>query len=138
MAENCSSLCCSKTKKTVVTGNIPLTPDQIGFLKNALVETVDNNRGTCRRLRTKGVVVGGKTGTAQVVRLTDELKGLKDDEIPYRFRDHGWMAAIAEKDGKRYAIATLVEHGLHGGSGAGPITKALYRLSFLRQSASEA
>lgn len=114
-----------KDEKTVVQGNIPLNAEQLARLERALVETVDNDRGTCRRLRTKGVIVGGKTGTAQVVRLTDELKGLKDDDIPYKFRDHGWMAAIAEKDGKRFAIAALVEHGLHGGSGAGPVVKAV-------------
>ncbi|EGB15778.1 penicillin-binding protein 2 [Pseudodesulfovibrio mercurii] len=114
-----------KDEKTVVQADIPLRPDQIEFLHQALVDTVEDPHGTCRRIRTKGVVVGGKTGTAQVVRLTDELKELKDDQIPYRFRDHAWMAAIAEKDGRRFAIACLVEHGLHGGSGAGPIIKAV-------------
>ncbi|XXJ18237.1 penicillin-binding protein 2 [Desulfovibrio caledoniensis] len=120
-----------KDEKTVVQADIPLRPDQIGLLRQALVDTVDDPHGTCRRIRTKGVVVGGKTGTAQVVRLTDELKALKDDQIPYRFRDHAWMAAIAEKDGRRFAIACLVEHGLHGGSGAGPIIKAVIDYLFL-------
>ncbi|WP_319582417.1 penicillin-binding protein 2 [uncultured Pseudodesulfovibrio sp.] len=114
-----------KDEKTVVQANIPLRPDQIELLRQALVDTVETPHGTCRRIRTKGVTVGGKTGTAQVVRLTDELKELKDDQIPYKFRDHAWMAAIAEKDGHRFAIACLVEHGLHGGSGAGPIVKAV-------------
>ena len=53
------------------------------------------------------------------------------DEIPYKFRDHGWMAAIAEKDGRRFAIACLVEHGLHGASGAGPVVKAVIDYLFL-------
>jgi penicillin-binding protein 2 len=114
-----------KDEKTVVQADIPLRPGQLELLHQALVDTVQTPHGTCRRIRTKGVTVGGKTGTAQVVRLTDELKALKDDEIPYRFRDHAWMAAIAEKDGRRFAIACLVEHGLHGGSGAGPIVKAV-------------
>ncbi|BDQ34481.1 penicillin-binding protein 2 [Pseudodesulfovibrio portus] len=114
-----------KDAKTEVQAEVPLTPDQLERIKRALVQTVVDDHGTCRRLRTKDVTVGGKTGTAQVVRLTDELKELKDHEIPYRFRDHAWMAAIAEKDGKRFAIAALVEHGLHGGSGAGPVVKAV-------------
>jgi penicillin-binding protein 2 len=120
-----------KDEKTVVQSDIPLRPDQIELLRRALVDTVETPHGTCRRIRTKGVTVGGKTGTAQVVRLTDELKELKDDQIPYRFRDHAWMAAIAEKDGRRFAIACLVEHGLHGGSGAGPIVKAVIDYLFL-------
>jgi penicillin-binding protein 2 len=120
-----------KDEKAVVQGEIPLAPEQLERLHRALVQTVDDDRGTCRRLRTKGVMVGGKTGTAQVVRLTDKLKELKDDEIPYKFRDHAWMAAIAEKDGRRFAIAALVEHGLHGGSGAGPVVKAVIDYLFL-------
>ncbi|MCJ2165429.1 MULTISPECIES: penicillin-binding protein 2 [unclassified Pseudodesulfovibrio] len=120
-----------KDEKTVVQAEIPLDQGQIERLRRALVETVNDAHGTCRRIRTKDVVVGGKTGTAQVVRLTDELKELKDDQIPYKFRDHAWMAAIAEKDGRRFAIAVLVEHGLHGGSGAGPIVKAVIDYLFL-------
>ncbi|MGE4421730.1 MAG: penicillin-binding protein 2 [Pseudodesulfovibrio sp.] len=120
-----------KDEKTVVQSDIPLRPDQMELLRQALVDTVEDPHGTCRRIRTKGVIVGGKTGTAQVVRLTDELKELKDEQIPYKFRDHAWMAAIAEKDGRRFAIACLVEHGLHGGSGAGPIVKAVIDYLFM-------
>lgn len=120
-----------KDESPVVQGEIPLAPEKLELLHQALIQTVEDDHGTCRRIRTKGVTVGGKTGTAQVVRLTDELKDLKDDEIPYRFRDHGWMAAIAEKDGRRFAIACLVEHGLHGGSGAGPVVKAVIDYLFL-------
>lgn len=114
-----------KDESIQVQGHIPLNKQQLALLEKALIRTVDDPHGTCRRIRTKGVAVGGKTGTAQVVRLTDELKELKDDQIPYRFRDHAWMAAIAEKGDKRFAIAVLVEHGLHGGSGAGPVVKAV-------------
>jgi penicillin-binding protein 2 len=64
------------------------------------------------------------------VRLTDELKKLKDKDIPYKYRDHAWMCAYAEKGDRRYAIAALVEHGLHGGSGAGPVVKAVIEYLF--------
>ena len=119
-----------KDAEPVVQGRLPLNPEQLEIIRNAMVQTVDNPRGTARRLRMRGAVIGGKTGTAQVVRLTDKLKGMKDEDIPYKFRDHAWMASFGEKDGKKYVVVTMVEHGLHGGSGAGPVCKAVYRLLF--------
>ncbi|MFW5500243.1 MULTISPECIES: penicillin-binding protein 2 [unclassified Maridesulfovibrio] len=111
-------------------GLLPLTDQQRELIRKAMIATVDGSRGTARRLRMKGVVVGGKTGTAQVVKLTDELKKMKDEDIPYKYRDHAWMASFAEKGDQRYVVVCMVEHGLHGGSGAGPIVKAIYDYIF--------
>ncbi|NDV27026.1 penicillin-binding protein 2 [Desulfovibrio sp. JC010] len=107
-------------------GVLPLTDAKRELIRKAMIATVDKPRGTARRLRMKGVVVGGKTGTAQVVKLTDELKKMKDEDIPYKYRDHAWMASFAEKGTERYVVVCMVEHGLHGSSGAGPIVKAIY------------
>lgn len=112
-------------------GRLPVADWVRAFVRKSMINTVEDPRGTCRRIRTKGVVAGAKTGTAQVVRLTDELKALKDEEIPYRFRDHAWMAGFAQKDDKRYSIVVMVEHGLHGGSGAGPVVKSIIRHLFV-------
>lgn len=119
-----------KDDKPEVLRFVPLTKEKLGLIHEAMVKTVVGRHGTAWRLRTKDVTVGGKTGTAQVVRLTDELKKLKDKDIPYKYRDHAWMAAFAEKDGRRFAIAALVEHGLHGSSGAGPVVKAVIEYLF--------
>ncbi len=112
-------------------GRLPITDAQRELIRKAMIQTVDSPRGTARRLRTKGVVIGGKTGTAQVVKLTDELKKMKDEDIPYKYRDHAWMASFAEKDGQRYVVVCMVEHGLHGSSGAGPVVKTIYNHLFL-------
>ncbi|XPV76115.1 MAG: penicillin-binding protein 2 [Desulfovibrio sp.] len=112
---------------------IALTPREREIIISAMIETVNSPRGTCRRIRTKNVVAGAKTGTAQVVRLTDELKAMKDHEIPYKFRDHAWMAGFAEQGDKKYAMVAMVEHGLHGGSGAGPLLKEAIHYLFPKQ-----
>lgn len=113
-----------------VQATIPLTPEHAAMIKRAMVATVEDPHGTCRRALTPGVVVGAKTGTAQVVRLTDELKRMGDN-VPYKYRDHAWMAGFGEKGGRRFVVVAMVEHGLHGASGAGPAVKAMLDALFL-------
>lgn len=48
-----------------------------------------------------------------------------------KYRDHAWMAGFGEKDGRRFVVVAMVEHGLHGASGAGPAVKAMLDALFL-------
>lgn len=95
-----------------------------------MVQTVEGRHGTARRLRMPEVTVGAKTGTAQVVRLTEKHEDKETDEIPYQFRDHAWMAGFARKDDRAYVAVALVEHGGHGSSAAGPIVKDIFKYLF--------
>lgn len=94
------------------------------LIREGMEEVVQGRRGTARKVKIKGVTIGGKTGTAQVVRLK-QYRGLKEEEIPYKYRDHAWFTCYAPAEDPEIAITVLVEHGLHGGSGAGPIARAL-------------
>ncbi len=100
------------------------------FILRAMVAAVEEPHGTASILRTPGVVVGGKTGTSQVVRMTDETRGKEVEDTPYRFRDHAWMASFAQKNDRKYVVVVLVEHGGHGSSAAGPIVKSIYDFLF--------
>ena len=71
-----------------------------------------------------GVRVAGKTGTAQVVRL-EHTEGMKEEEIPIRYRDHGWFAAFAPVDAPEIAVGVFIEHGLHGASAAAPVAQRI-------------
>lgn len=117
-------------EKPRVLGDIPLTRNQIKLITDAMVATVDGQHGTARRLRMKGVTIGAKTGTAQVVNLTKELEKLKDKDIPYKYRDHAWMASWGMRGDKKYVVVAMVEHGLHGGSRAGPVVRSVYKYLF--------
>ncbi|UZP69090.1 penicillin-binding protein 2 [Desulfovibrio mangrovi] len=107
---------------------IPLNESQRALLLDAMRRTVEEQRGTAKRLQTKGAVIGGKTGTAQVVKLklkaNDERQ--KVEEMEYWERDHAWMASWGYKGDKRYVVVCMLEHGGHGGSAAGPIVKRVY------------
>ncbi len=114
----------------------PIISDQLkgqernlNIIKEGLVEAVNGKHGTASRARLKGIIVAGKTGTAQVVRLK-QYKHLKEEDIPYKYRDHAWFTCFAPADKPEIAITVLVEHGLHGGSAAAPIAKELLQKYF--------
>jgi penicillin-binding protein 2 len=109
-----------------------ISPRTWRLLQESLVAAVHGERATGRSARLKDITVAGKTGTAQVVRLS-QIEHLKDDEIPYQFRDHAWFTAYAPAEAPEVAITVLVEHGGGGGSVAAPLAKAVLEAYFSRQ-----
>jgi len=107
--------------------DMPLTDKDREFLLRAMVDTVQ--MGTAQMLKRADAVIGGKTGTAQVVKLQ-----VADNKVtkatPYKYRDHAWIASWGKKDGKSYVVVCMVEHGGHGGETAGPVARAAYNYLF--------
>ncbi|SDN42777.1 penicillin-binding protein 2 [Desulfonauticus submarinus] len=103
---------------------LPINKRNREKILSAMIETVESEQGTARCLKIKGVVLGAKTGTAQVVKLKDDKK--KNKDVPYKYRDHAWMASFGIIKGKKYVVVCLMEHGGHGASGSGPIVKSIY------------
>ena len=101
------------------------------LVREGLVEAVNGRHGTGRRARLKdlGITVAGKTGTAQVVRLK-QYRHLKDEDIPYKYRDHAWFTCFAPAENPEIAVTVLVEHGLHGGSSAAPVARVVLEKYF--------
>ncbi len=104
--------------------------ENVERIKKALVGVVNEQRGTGKRARVKGLTVAGKTGTAQIVNLEKTEDFEEEDEIPVEFRDHAWFVAIAPAEDPSLALAILIEHGGHGGSGAAPIAKEMFKAYF--------
>lgn len=89
---------------------------------------VNDPRGTAFRQRIvdQNWTYGGKTGTSQVRRITEEERrvGLrKPEQVPWRERDHALFVGYAPLESPRYAISVIVEHGGGGSSVAAPIAK---------------
>jgi penicillin-binding protein 2 len=104
--------------------------ENVERVKNALVGVVHEPRGTGGRSRVKGLSVAGKTGTAQVITLEKTEAFGEESEVPVEFRDHAWFVAIAPVEDPALAVAVLIEHGGHGGSGAAPIAKEMFKTYF--------
>lgn len=107
-------------------GLLPMTPAHRAFILEAMRITAEN--GTARSIKRPDAVMGGKTGTAQVVRIGE--RRLKKHEMAYYHRDHAWLISWGMKDGKTYVVAVMVEHGGGGSTAAGPVTAKIYNALF--------
>ena len=73
--------------------------------------------------------MAGKSGTAQVVGISQEILSSTDIEVSDLNKDHGlfisFAPALHDAIKPQIAIAVFVENGEHGSSVAGPIAKAI-------------
>ncbi len=115
--------------KPVLVDELNEDPRYLQLIRQGMVEVIQGKQGTGRIVRIEGLTMGGKTGTAQVVRVA-QYKDMKEEDIPYQFRDHAWFTAYAPAEDPEIAVTVLVEHGLHGSSGAGPVAKAVMQQYF--------
>jgi len=106
---------------------LPWNPENVEFIRKALAGVV-NDYGTGGVAKLPGIVVGGKTGTAQVASVKGKM--IKSEDLPYEIRDHAWFVAFAPVDDPQIVVAAMVEHGGHGGSAAAPIVKAVMQEFF--------
>ncbi len=98
--------------------------ENLEIIRTALIDAVSSPGGTGSQAALKNIKVAGKTGTAQVVHLS-QVKDLEEHEIPYKYRDHAWFTCYVPAEQPEIAITVLVEHGSHGGSTAGPIARKI-------------
>ncbi len=121
-------------------GRLPEPAEPIGVSERALaiaregMYRVSNHpRGTAfgSRLDGPGMSIAGKTGTAQVRRITRaerESGVLSNEEIEWRRRDHALFVAYAPVEDPRYAVSVVVEHGSSGSRTAAPVARDIMRL----------
>ena len=113
-----------------IRGQITGSSENLEVIRKALRDVVNGVRGTGKRSRLKNIIVSGKTGTVQVVRMKSNEELEKEDEVPYKYRDHAWFVAFAPYEKPEIAVAVLVEHGGHGGTTAAPIAKKIFKKYF--------
>jgi len=114
-----------KETKTEVIGTAPFPKESYRLVKQGLLDVVNAPGGTGAMARLYDVKVAGKTGTSQVVKLSDSKKS-----TPYQYRDHALFVAFAPFDKPEIAVAVVVEHGEHGGAAAAPIAGRILRAYF--------
>jgi len=83
--------------------------------------------GTATKHISTKVTIAGKTGTAQVYSIPQEVKERKkEDELAYFHRSHAWLTTFGPYRNPQVVVTVLIEHGGHGGSAAGGIVSKIY------------
>lgn len=107
-------------------------PDEhLEIIRQGMIGVVNEPGGTARGEITgiPGWGFAGKTGTSQVRRITEKERkdGLPSQmSIPWKYRDHALFVAFGPMENPRYAMATIVEHGVGGAEAAAPIAKRIF------------
>ncbi|MFN8702911.1 MAG: penicillin-binding protein 2 [Rhodospirillales bacterium] len=110
----------------------------LALMLRAMRGVTNDPRGTAFRARIldASYAYGGKTGTSQVRRITEEERrvGLrKPDQVPWRERDHALFVGYAPVEQPRFAISVIVEHGGGGSAVAAPIARDLLHEAMKRE-----
>jgi penicillin-binding protein 2 len=93
-----------------------------------LVMTGEDGTAKSSAITTQGMEMGGKTGTAQVKRISmaERLAGrLSQDEIIWKHRHHALFVGYAPTSNPRYACSVVVEHGGSGSGAAAPLAQKI-------------
>ena len=119
-----------KSNKNEEVSKLDIKPEHIEIVKQGMFEVVNGVNGTAiaSRFKNKNIKMSGKTGTTQVRRITlkERAAGIKKDEdLPWKYRNHAWFMAYAPHDKPKYAIAVIVEHGSSGSGVAAPIASKI-------------
>jgi penicillin-binding protein 2 len=110
--------------------DLGISKRSLDVVREGMLRVTNVQQGTAYRARIseEGMEMSGKTGTAQVRRISKAERDtwvLKNHERPWRERDHALFVGYAPSDNPRYAVSVIVEHGGGGSKVAAPIARDL-------------
>lgn len=107
-----------------------LTPKEkrrLPIIRKAMMEVCNYPSGTATHYLHSKVKIAGKTGTAQVIGIKQDIKKRTlEHELAYYSRSHAWFTTYGPYRHPQVIVTVLVEHGGHGGHAAGSIVSDIY------------
>ncbi|MDT8338257.1 MAG: penicillin-binding protein 2 [Sulfurimonas sp.] len=100
---------------------------KLPIIQKAMYEVCNYPSGTATGYLSSKVKIAGKTGTAQVIGILQDIKERElEHEMEYYTRSHAWFTTYGPYDNPQYVVLAMVEHGGHGGAAAGKIVSDIY------------
>ena len=100
---------------------------QLPLIQKAMYEVCNYPSGTATNYLSSKVRIAGKTGTAQVVTILQDIEERElEHEMEYYTRSHAWFTSYGPYKNPQYVVLAMVEHGGHGGAAAGKLVSNIY------------
>lgn len=100
---------------------------KLPIIQQSMYEVCNYPKGTATQYLSSKVEIAGKTGTAQVIGILQDIKTRElEHEMEYYSRSHAWFTSYGPYKDPQYVVMVMVEHGGHGGSAAGEIVSNIY------------
>jgi penicillin-binding protein 2 len=111
---------------------------KLPLIQKAMYEVCNYPKGTATQYLSSKIKIAGKTGTAQVVTILQDIEKRKHEhEMSYYRRSHAWFTTYGPYKNPQYVVLAMVEHGGHGGAAAGEIVSKIYNklleLGYIKQ-----
>lgn len=104
-----------------------LSRAHLEIIRRGMAAVVNSQKGTAygSRMTEAPYSMGGKTGTAQVRRITaaQRAAGVKNEDLPWKHRHHALFVGYGPVEDPRYVVSVVVEHGVGGSKAAAPIAR---------------
>jgi penicillin-binding protein 2 len=109
-----------------------ITPHAISVVLDGMNAVVNEQGGTAyaARIQDPAFAMGGKSGTSQVRHISQWERDhglLKEDQVPWKDRDHALFVGFAPVGSPRYVCAVVVEHGGVEASGGSAVAAPIVR-----------
>ncbi len=100
---------------------------RLPIIRQAMYQVCNHKKGTATHFLHSKVKIAGKTGTAQVIAIKQDIKKRKlEHELSYYSRSHAWFTTYGPYKNPQYIVMAMVEHGGHGGHAAGSMVSNIY------------
>ena len=105
----------------------PVEKQKIDIIREGMYDVCNAPGGTAKNFIQSKVTIAGKTGTAQVVGISqDTVNRTEELDMSYYSRSHAWLTTYGPYKNPQFIVTVLVEHGGHGGHAAGDIVSKIY------------
>ena len=114
----------------VMQEQLPVDPSLLAFVQKGMWHAVNGPAGTSPNSRVDGIVVAGKTGTAEFCAYDPEIQDCADRDHEGNLPFHAWYTAYAPYEDPEIVVTVFVYSGGEGSTTSIPVAQEILNAYF--------